>query len=111
MSVRENSRSGLVVTVSIVIGSLIGGATQVMSPWLEGFLGVSAVVVFGLGIGIVEGPTLIAAIVLCRRVSRTWVKNALQAAAPFLGFFAYLVAYGVLRHPPFAFPFPFPVRL
>jgi hypothetical protein len=109
--VRENTRAGLVVSVSLLIGLLIGGATQALSPSLEGFLGVNAVVVFGLGIGIVEGPTLITAIVMCRRVTRAWVRNALQAAAPFLGFFAYLVAYGVLRHPPFSFPFPFPIHI
>jgi hypothetical protein len=34
-----------------------------------------------------------------------WVRSALQAAGPFLGFFSYIVAYGFLRHPPFAFPF------
>jgi hypothetical protein len=107
---RESSRAGFVIAVSVFIGSLIGAGTQLASPWLEGFLGVNAVVVFGLGIGIVEGPTLITAIVLCRRVTRAWVRNALQAAAPFLGFFAYLVAYGILRHPPFAFPFALPSR-
>ncbi|HEV2520034.1 MAG TPA: hypothetical protein VGX00_05365 [Thermoplasmata archaeon] len=106
---RENSRAGLVVTVSLLIGVILGAATQLLTPWLEVFLGVNAVVVFGLGIGIVEGPTLITAIVLCRRVTRAWVRNALQAAAPFLGFFAYLVAYGILRHPPFSFPFQLPM--
>ncbi len=102
---KENSRSGLVIATSLIIGGAIGAATQVMTPWLDGFLGVSPVVVFGLGIGIVEGPTLVSAIVLARRVNRAWVRNALQAAAPFVGFFAYLLAYGFLRHPLFTFPF------
>ncbi|MCI4352226.1 MAG: hypothetical protein L3K14_02420 [Thermoplasmata archaeon] len=65
----------------------------------------SAVDIFGIGLGIVEGPALISAIVLARKVTRMWVRSALQATGPFLGFFAYVVAYGVLRHPPFAFPF------
>jgi hypothetical protein len=60
---------------------------------------------FGVGIAPVEGPTLIAAIVLARKVTRIWVRSALRATGPFLGFFAYVVGYGVLRHPPFAFPF------
>ncbi len=101
---RENSRSGLVLLTSLLIGGAIGAATQILTPGFEEFLGVSPVVVFGLGIGVVEGPTLVTAIVLCRRVQRAWVRNALQAAAPFVGFFAYLVAYGILRHPPFSFP-------
>lgn len=105
---RDNTRSGLIVATSLFLGSLIGAGAQVLSPWAEGFLGVNAIVVFGLGIGIVEGPTLIAAIVMCRRITRAWVRNALQAAAPFLGFTAYLVAYGLLRHPPFTFPFALP---
>ncbi len=87
-----------------MIGSVLGGLTEAFTPWLSGFLGVSATVIFGVGLGFVEGPTLISAIVLSRRVTRMWVRSALQATGPFLGFFAYLVAYGVLRHPPFAFP-------
>lgn len=100
----ENSRAGVVVLCSVLIGSLIGALTQVLTNPLEGFLGVNAVVVFGLGIGVVEGPALIAAIVLTRRVVRPWVRSSLQATATFFAFFAYLVAYGLLRHPPFSFP-------
>ncbi|MCI4347247.1 MAG: hypothetical protein L3J97_01345 [Thermoplasmata archaeon] len=102
--VRENSRSGVVVASSLLIGSTFGALVEIFSPWLEGFLGVSAVVIFGLGLGIVEGPTLISAIVISRRVARVWVRSALQATGPFLGFLAYVVCYGLLRHPPFAFP-------
>ncbi|MCI4347660.1 MAG: hypothetical protein L3J97_03460 [Thermoplasmata archaeon] len=102
---RESSRSGVVAASSLFIGVVIGGLTEFFTPWLEGFLGVSAVVIFGLGVGLVEGPALISAIVLARKVTRIWVRTALQATGPFLGFFAYLVAYGFLRHPPFAFPF------
>lgn len=91
--------------MSILIGAVIGAGVQILTPRLDTFLGVDPVVVFGLGIGVVEGPTLVAAIVLCRRVNRAWVRNALQAAAPFIGFSAYLFAYGLLRHPPFSFPF------
>jgi hypothetical protein len=101
----ERSRSGVIVTSSLFIGLVIGGLIQFLTPWLEGYLGVDAVVVFALGIGIVEGPTLISSIVLARRITRMWVRSALQATAPFLGFFGYLVAYGFLRHPPFTFPF------
>jgi hypothetical protein len=53
----------------------------------------------------VEGPTLISAVVLSRKVTRAWVRSALQATGPFLGFIAYLAAYGIFRNPPFAFPF------
>ncbi|HLY77010.1 MAG TPA: hypothetical protein VKT21_03920 [Thermoplasmata archaeon] len=102
---RESSRSGVVVGASLFIGFVLGAMTEFLTPWLEGYLGVSAAVVFGVGIVIVEGPTLIAAIVLSRKVTRMWVRSALQATGPFVGFFAYVVAYGVLRHPPFAFPF------
>ncbi len=101
----ERSRSGLVVTTSLLIGVVFGVAAELATPFLSGFLGVSDVVIFGLGLGIVEGPTLVASIVLTRRVTRMWVRSALEATAPFLGFFAYLVAYGVSRHPPFTFPF------
>ncbi|HZY92944.1 MAG TPA: hypothetical protein VFG07_09290 [Thermoplasmata archaeon] len=103
----ERSRSGTVIVTSILIGLAVGALVQVFTPWLGDFLGISPVAVFGIGLGIVEGPTLISAIVLARRVTRVWVRSALQAGAPFLGFFAYLVSYGILRHPPFAFPFPF----
>jgi hypothetical protein len=102
---RESSRSGVVVATSLFIGVVLGGVTEVFTPWLAGFLGVSAAVIFGVGLVIVEGPTLISAIVLSRKVTRMWVRSALQATGPFLGFFAYVVAYGILRHPPFAFPF------
>lgn len=101
----ERSRTGIVIVTSLVIGLVIGGAVEYFTPWIEGVFGVSAVAIFGLGLGIVEGPTLIAAIVLARKVNRAWVRSALQATGPFLGFFAYLVAYGLLRHPVFAFPF------
>ena len=101
----ERSRSGIVLLTSLLIGLAVGGLTQLFTPWIEDFLGISAVAVFGIGLGVVEGPTLISAIVLSRRVTRQWVRSALQASAPFLGFFAYLAAYGVARHPPFAFPF------
>lgn len=103
----ENPRSGAVIGSSLLIGLVFGVGTELLSPWLETFLGVNAIVVFGLGIAIVEGPALIAAIVIARRVARAWVRNALQATAPFLAFFAYLVGYGLARHPPFTFPFPF----
>jgi hypothetical protein len=102
---RESSRSGVVVVCTLAIGLILGGLTELFTPWLSGYLGVSAEVIFGVGIVIVEGPTLIAAIVLARRVTRMWVRSALQATGPFLGFFGYIVAYGFLRHPPFAFPF------
>lgn len=102
---KESSRSGLVVTTSLLIGLILGGVIEAATPWLTGFLGVNAVVVFGLGLGIVEGPTLVSAIVLTRRVTRAWVRSALEATAPFLGFSAYLVAYGVSRRPPLSFPF------
>ena len=102
---RESSRSGVVVVVSLLIGFLLGGTVEYFTPWLEGYFGVSAAVIFGVGIVMVEGPTLIAAIVLARKVTRIWVRNALQATGPFLGFFAFVLAYGLLRHPPFAFPF------
>ena len=105
----ERSRSGAVVATSVMIGLVVGVATQATTPLFETFLGFSAVVIFGIGLGIVEGPTLVSAIVLCRRVNRAWVRSALQAAAPFVGFTAYLVAYGVSRHPPFSFPFRFPL--
>lgn len=62
-------------------------------------------VIFGLGVAVVEGPTLITAIYVARRVTRIWVRSALQAAGPFLGFFAYLVAYGLSRHPVPSWPF------
>jgi hypothetical protein len=103
--VGERSRSGVVVATSLLIGLVIGGGTQYLTPWAEAFLGVSAIIIFGIGLGIVEGPTLISAIVLARKVTRMWVRSALQAAGPFLGFTAYLVGYGLLRHPPFTFPF------
>lgn len=93
------------MSVALFIGIVTGGLTQLFTPWLEGFLGISAVAVFGIGLGFVEGPTLVSAIALCRRVTRMWVRSALEATAPFLGFFAYLVSYGLTRHPPFAFPF------
>jgi hypothetical protein len=105
---RESFQSGTVVATSLIIGIVLGGLTEVFTPWLEGFLGVSASVIFGVGLVIVEGPTLITAIFLSRKVTRIWVRSALQAAGPFLGFFGYVVAYGVLRHPPFAFPFGAP---
>lgn len=101
----ENSRAGAVIATSLAIGFLIGVATQLLTDPLEGFLGVNAVVVFGLGIGVVEGPALISAIVLTRRVVRPWVRSSLQAAATFVAFSAYLLAYGLLRNPPFTFPF------
>jgi hypothetical protein len=101
---RESSRSGFVVATSLLIGLAFGGLVEMFTPWLEQFLGVSAAVIFGVGLGIVEGPTLISAIVISRKVTRIWVRSALQATGPFLGFFAYVVAYGLLRHPPFAFP-------
>jgi hypothetical protein len=101
----ERARSGAVILSSLFIGSVLGAVVELSTPWLEAFLGVSAVVIFGLGLGIVEGPTLIAAVVLSRRITRMWVRSALQATGPFLGFLAYLAAYGFLRHPPFAFPF------
>jgi len=94
-----------VILISLFIGLVIGGVIQFSTPWLVAFLGVSAVVIFGIGLAIVEGPTLISAIVLSRKVTRMWVRSALQATGPFLGFFAYLVAYGVARHPVFTFPF------
>lgn len=105
---RERSKAGIVIASSAGMGLMVGGLIELGSPWVEAFLGVGAVVVFGLGLGIVEGPTLVSAIVLCRRVTRAWVRSALQATAPFVGFFAYLVAYGLARHPPFSFPIPFP---
>lgn len=101
----ERSQSSGVVIVALLIGLVTGGLVQLFTPWLSDFLGISDVAVFGIGLGIVEGPTLISAIVLSRRVTRIWVRSALQATAPFLGFFAYLVAYGISRHPPFSFPF------
>jgi hypothetical protein len=101
---RERTRSGTVVASSLVIGTVLGWLVELGTPWLSGFLGVSAVVVFGIGLGIVEGPTLVSAIVLSRRVTRMWVRSALEATAPFLGFFAYLVAYGISRHLPFVLP-------
>jgi hypothetical protein len=107
---RESSRSGAVVATSLFIGGVLGGLTEVFTPWLSGFLGVSEVAIFGIGLAIVEGPTLISAIFLARKVTRMWVRSALQATGPFLGFFAYVVAYGVLRHPPFAFPFGAPLH-
>jgi hypothetical protein len=100
----ERSRTGAVVVSSLFIGGALGGLIEVFTPWLEVFLGVSAVVIFGLGLGIVEGPTLISAVVLSRRATRAWVRSALQATGPFLGFVAYVAAYGILRHPPFTFP-------
>jgi hypothetical protein len=102
---RERSRAAVVVSSSLFIGVVIGGLTELATPGLSAFLGVSSVVVFGLGLAIVEGPTLISAIILSRHVSRMWVRSALQATAPFLGFFAYLVAYGLARRPPLTFPF------
>lgn len=106
---RESSRSGVVVVTSLLIGLATGALTVAFTPWLEGFLGFTGVVIFGLGLGIVEGPTLVSAIVLSRRVTRAWVRSALQASAPFLGFTAYLVAYGFSRHPVFSFPFTLPL--
>lgn len=103
---RENSRSGAILAVSLFIGMAIGVGTEILTPWLGQFLGVDAVVIFGLGLAFVEGPTLISTIVMARRVTRVWVRNALQASGPFVGFFAYLLAYGISRHPPFNFPFP-----
>lgn len=103
---RESSLSSGVLAVSLLIGLAFGVGIELLTPWLGRFLGVNAVVVFGLGLALVEGPTLITAIVMARRITRVWVRNALQASGPFLGFFAYLVAYGVSRHPPFSFPFP-----
>jgi hypothetical protein len=94
-----------VVTTCVLIGLVIGALIEHFTGWLKGYLGVSTVVIFGIGLGIVEGPTLIAAIVLARKVTRMWVRSALQATGPFLGFFAYLVAYGFLLHPVFAFQF------
>ncbi len=102
---RERSRAGAVIAASLLIGLVIGGLLELSTPWIEGFLGVSAVVIFGLGLGVVEGPTLLSSIVLARKVTRTWVRSALQAVGPFLGFLAYLVGYGFLRHPVFSFPF------
>ena len=102
---RESSRSGVVVFCSLLIGFVLGGSVEFFTPWLGTYLGVSAAVVFGVGIVLAEGPTLIAAIFLARKVTRAWVRSALQATGPFLGFFAYVVGYGLLRHPPFAFPF------
>jgi hypothetical protein len=95
----------MVVAISMFIGFMLGGFTEYFTPWLESYLSVSAAVIFGVGIVIVEGPTLITAIVLARKVTRMWVRSALQATGPFVGFFAFVVAYGVLRHPLFAFPF------
>ncbi len=103
----ERSQSGVVVVSALFIGFFTGVLVELFTPWLSGFLGISGVAVFGIGLGIVEGPTLISAIVLSRRVTRMWVRSALQATAPFLGFFAYLVAYGVSQHPPFSLPLPF----
>ncbi len=101
----DRPRAGLVVATSLFLGLVIGWGTESATPWLTTFLGVSAVVVFGLGLGIVEGPTLISAIYLSRRATRAWVRSALQATAPFLGFFAYLIAYGLSRQPLLTFPF------
>jgi hypothetical protein len=101
----ENSRAGWVILTSLAIGGVIGVATQLFTGPVETFLGVNAVVVFGLGIGVVEGPALVSAIILTRRVVRTWVRSSLEASATFFAFFAYVVAYGLLRHPPFTFPF------
>jgi hypothetical protein len=106
--VRESSLSAEVLIVSLFIGVVIGAGTEIFTPWLGAFLGVNAIVIFGLGLALVEGPTLISAIVMSRRVTRVWVRNALEASAPFVGFFAYIVAYGYSRHPPFSFPFRFP---
>lgn len=94
------------VTASVVIGLLIGWGAALATPWLMTFLGVSAVVIFGLGLAVVEGPTLISAIYISRRVTRTWVRSALQAAGPFLGFVAYLLAFGFAQHPLQLFPLP-----
>lgn len=100
---RESSRSGTVVLTAVVIGLVIGALVELATPWFSAFLGISAVAVFGIGLGIVEGPTLVAAIVQSRFITRQWVRSALQASAPFLGFFAYLVGYGLALHPPFSF--------
>lgn len=96
----ERSTSGVVLGSSLFIGLVLGGLVEWGTPWLTGFLGVSAVVVFGIGLAVVEGPTLVSAIVIARRVTRIWVRSALQASAPFLGLFAYLVGYGLARDPP-----------
>lgn len=100
---KESSRSALVVGTATVIGLVIGSLIELSTPWVSTFLGISAVAVFGIGLGIVEGPTLVASIVQARFVTRQWVRSALQASAPFLGFFAYLVGYGLALHPPFHF--------
>lgn len=104
----ERSQSGVIISTSILIGLAFGALVEVFSYWIEIYLGLSAVAVFGLGLGVVEGPTLISAIILSRRITRNWVRSALQATAPFVGFFAYLVAYGFLRHPFFSLPFCVP---
>ena len=104
----ERSQSEVVIATSILIGLAFGVLVEVFSVWIENYLGLSAVAVFGLGLGVVEGPTLISAIILSRRITRNWVRSALQASAPFVGFFAYLIAYGFLRHPLFSLPFCVP---
>lgn len=101
----ERSRVGAVVVASLLIGFLMGYGTEFASPWLTAYLGVSAIVIFGIGLGIVEGPTLISAIFIARKVTRPWVRSALQATGPFLGLFAYLVGYGLSRHPGLDLPF------
>lgn len=99
------SRGGTVVVASLFIGVLIGWGTALATDWFTGFLGVSAVVIFGLGLAVVEGPTLISAIYISRRETRPWVRSAWQASGPFLGFVAYLLAYGLAQHALLGVPF------
>lgn len=105
---RERYQSTLILVTALLIGVFTGVLVEVFTPWIEVYLGISAVAVFGIGLGVVEGPTLVSAIVMARRITRAWVRSALQASAPFLGFFAYLVAYGFLRHPLFSLPLDLP---
>lgn len=105
---RERYQSTLILVTALLIGVFTGVLVEVFTPWIEVYLGISAVAVFGIGLGVVEGPTLVSAIVMARRITRAWVRSALQASAPFLGFFAYLVAYGFLRHPFFSLPLDLP---
>ena len=95
-----------VVGLTLALGLLAGATTERLTASAEVFLGVDSAVVFGLGIAFLEGPSVVLSIVIPHRLTRMWVRNALEAGGPFLAFAGYVVAYGLLRLPPFDIPWP-----
>ncbi len=92
-----------VLLVTLALGLVAGALIERATPALGSFLNENSAVIFGIGIIFLEGPSLVLSIVLPRRITRIWVRNALEAGGPFMAFAGYVLAYGLLLNPPFRF--------